>query len=166
MEKWPKNPLDIIIAELKKDKYKALAIADFGCGEGRLQLDLENVGHTGKIHSFDAGKTAEHVIQCDIAEVPIPDKSVDIGVFSLSLMGTNYTNFIREANRVLKPHGKLFIAEVLSRFPDVNLFIQHMRSDAGFRSLKVNKLKDFFYVMVFEKEQDNSRLRLTPAFAE
>ena len=82
------------------------------------------------------------------------------------MMGTNYTNFIREANRVLKPQGKLFIAEVLSRFPDVNLFIQHMRKDAGFRSLKVNKLKDFFYVMVFEKEQDNSRLRLTPAFAD
>jgi hypothetical protein len=34
-------------------------------------------------------------------------------------MGTNFPDFIKEANRVLKMGGKLFIAEVLSRFTDV-----------------------------------------------
>ena len=36
VDKWPKNPLDIIIDELKKDKYKDCVIGDFGCSEGRL----------------------------------------------------------------------------------------------------------------------------------
>lgn len=62
VEKWPKNPLDIFIDELKKDKYKDSKIGDFGCGEGRLQLDLQKAGHKGKIHSFDVGKFADHVI--------------------------------------------------------------------------------------------------------
>ena len=43
-------------------------------------------------------------------------------VFSLSLMGTNFPEFLQEANRVLKPGGVLFIAEVLGRFSDVKVF--------------------------------------------
>lgn len=69
VEKWPKNPLDILIDELKKTKYADKDIGDFGCGEGRLQIDLEKNGHRGKIFSFDVGKAAEHVIQTDIANV-------------------------------------------------------------------------------------------------
>ena len=36
VDKWPKNPLDIIVEELKKEKYRGKKIGDFGCGEGRL----------------------------------------------------------------------------------------------------------------------------------
>ena len=149
MERWPKNPLDIIIGELKRTKYINDAVADFGCGEGRLELDLKANGHQGEISSFDVGKNAEHIIQTDSADVPLEDESVDVGVFSLSLMGTNFPDFIVEANRVLKPGGKLFIAEVLSRFKDINDFVKLMRKEGGFKSLKVTKLKDFFYVMIF-----------------
>ena len=121
VDKWPKNPLDIFIDELKKDKYNGLKIADFGCGEGRLQIDLEKAGHEkGLIKSFDVGKSADHVIQTDIASVPLENNSMDAGVFCLSLMGTNFPQFLREANRVLKRDGKLFVAEVLSRFADKN----------------------------------------------
>ena len=52
----------MIISELKKPKYKELAIADFGCGEGKLELELRDNGHTGNISSFDVGKCADHVI--------------------------------------------------------------------------------------------------------
>ena len=83
--------------------------------------------------------------------MPLDSETVDVGVFSLSLMGTNFPDFLVEANRVLKPRGKLMVAEVLSRFKDVNQFVRLMRKQAGFKSLKVTKLKDFFYVMIFEK---------------
>lgn len=36
VEKWPKNPLDLIVSELKKEKYKKCKVGDFGCGEGKL----------------------------------------------------------------------------------------------------------------------------------
>lgn len=38
--------------------------------------------------------------------------SVDIAIFCLALMGTDYPTFLEEAHRVLKPHGLLWIAEV------------------------------------------------------
>ncbi len=52
--------------------------------------------------------------------MPLESNSMDAGVFCLSLMGTNFPEFLREANRVLKREGKLFVAEVLSRFSDKN----------------------------------------------
>ena len=104
----------MLISELKKPKYINDDIADFGCGEGKLELEIKSAGHQGDVHSFDVGKCADHIIQTDCADVPLDDESVDVGVFCLSLMGTNWTDFLVEANRVLKPHGKLFVAEVLS----------------------------------------------------
>lgn len=38
--------------------------------------------------------------------------SVDIAIFCLALLGTDYPTFLEEAHRVLKPHGLLWIAEV------------------------------------------------------
>lgn len=38
--------------------------------------------------------------------------SVDVAVFCLALMGTDYPSFLEEAARVLKPHGIIWIAEV------------------------------------------------------
>ena len=80
-------------------------------------------------------------------------------------MGTNFPDFLVEANRVLKPRGKLFVAEVLSRFKDINAFVKHMRKEAGFKALKVTKLKDFFYLMIFEKREDASLLDRTSEFS-
>ena len=74
-------------------------------------------------------------------------------------MGINYGDFIKEANRVLKPGGKLFIAEPTSRLEDVKLFAELMRAEMGFNSLKISKLKDFFYIMIFEKEKDATKLQ-------
>ena len=41
---------------------------------------------------------------------------MDVAVFCLALMGTDYPAFLEEARRVLKPSGTLWIAEVRSRF--------------------------------------------------
>lgn len=69
-------------------------------------------------------------------------------------MGTNFPNFLREANRVLKKGGTLFVAEVLSRFTDFDLFVKYCKDTAGFKLVKASKLKDFFYVLVFTKHKE------------
>ena len=79
-------------------------------------------------------------------------------------MGTNFPDFLREANRVIKYGGKLFIVEVMSRFVDIKAFTNLMKTDVGFRAIKVNKLKDYFYIMVFEKETNAKRLSLSREF--
>lgn len=44
----------------------------------------------------------ECVTACDMANVPLEKNSVDVVVFCLSLMGTNLSDYILEANRILK----------------------------------------------------------------
>jgi len=64
------------------------------------------------------------VVACDIADVPLKDQSVDIVVFCLALTGTNIADFVREAHRILKPHGIMRVAEVRSRFDGEGISIK------------------------------------------
>ena len=66
--------------------------------------------------------------------------SVDLAVMCLSLMGTNYPDFIREANRVLKPSALLKIAEVKSRFTSIDAFVKLLR-ELGFQLIEKVTLK-------------------------
>ncbi len=102
VNKWPENPLDHYIARVRElaAKNKHLAVADFGCGDGRLGKELARVVH--KMHSFDLVAKFPHITACDMAHVPLPDSSVHVAIFCLALMGTNWEDFVREANRVLK----------------------------------------------------------------
>ncbi|KAJ1549115.1 25S rRNA (adenine645-N1)-methyltransferase [Cladochytrium tenue] len=75
------------------------------------------------VHSFDLVAPNELVTACDIRKVPLADGAVDVTVFCLSLMGTNFLEFIAEAWRILRVGGQLKIAEVVSRFPDIPRFV-------------------------------------------
>jgi len=43
--------------------------------------------------------------------VPLSDEAIDIAVFSLSLMGRNWPDYLKEAKRRLATNGYLLIAE-------------------------------------------------------
>ena len=108
--KWPTNPLDQVISHIRTLPTSRV-IADFGCGEAKL---AQSVPHT--VHSFDLVAANDCVTACDMASVPLPDASVDVCVFCLSLMGINVSDFIKEARRVLKLGGELRVYEIASRF--------------------------------------------------
>ncbi|KAL0273097.1 UNVERIFIED_CONTAM: hypothetical protein PYX00_005854 [Menopon gallinae] len=149
VQQWPINPLDEIIKSLQKEcsSNKNLVIADFGCGDATLAKSLPNV----KVHSFDLVALDPCVTVCDMANTPLENSSVDIAVFCLSLMGTNFTDYLVEANRVLKEGGRLKIAEVESRFEKVEKFVRSM-SKLGFVSISKNFSHQLFYFMDFKKE--------------
>lgn len=67
-----------------------------------------------KVHSLDLVSTVPGVIACNMAHTPLADASVDVAVFCLALMGTDYGAFLAEAHRVLKAKGWLWVAEVRS----------------------------------------------------
>eukprot|EP00934_Nitzschia_sp_Nitz4_P008400 Nitzschia sp. Nitz4//scaffold21_size171442//16628//17683//NITZ4_002142-RA/size171442-processed-gene-0.3-mRNA-1//1//CDS//3329542354//8390//frame0 len=125
VESWPVNPVDVMVQRCNSIQQKQdlsdlpLVVADFGCGDAQLAKDLLKIQRQGKtaftVHSFDLVAPNELVTACDMSNVPIPNKSVDICVFCLSLMGTNLADFVREAHRVLKDDGVVQIAEVRSR---------------------------------------------------
>ncbi|KAL3813823.1 hypothetical protein ACJIZ3_015091 [Penstemon smallii] len=97
MSHWPEQPNDIIIKWIK-DHSSSLIVADFGCGDARLAKSVKN-----KVFSFDLISNDPSVIACDMSKTPLDSASVDVAVFCLSLMGTNFPSYLQEANRVLKP---------------------------------------------------------------
>lgn len=91
-------------------------MVDLGCGEGKLEILLKKHKIVEEVFSYDIVSTAEHVIPKDIRNLDThEDGSVDIAVFCLSLMGTNWLEFVKEASRVLKVDGYLLVSEVTSR---------------------------------------------------
>eukprot|EP01064_Diplonema_japonicum_P039346 TRINITY_DN9837_c4_g1_i1.p1 TRINITY_DN9837_c4_g1~~TRINITY_DN9837_c4_g1_i1.p1 ORF type:complete len:357 (+),score=77.68 TRINITY_DN9837_c4_g1_i1:89-1072(+) len=164
VEKWPANPLTVITNWLKAkgSKSKRVVCADLGCGDGLLAYNLRNSNI--EVHSFDLVSKASHIVSCDITKkVPLPSCSVDFVVISLALMGTNWIEILKEANRVLVPGGSLKIAEVTSRFQsDVHRFL-HLLSALGFKAGKPNSSNTHFILIDATKEwsvEDDTRDRV------
>ncbi|SMN21139.1 similar to Saccharomyces cerevisiae YDR083W RRP8 Nucleolar protein involved in rRNA processing, pre-rRNA cleavage at site A2 [Maudiozyma saulgeensis] len=145
VQSWPENPVDTFVNEIKFRSKKVInapgglpglypnkeiVIADMGCGEAQLALDVTqffnkfNKRAKGrrkinfKINSFDLKQINNRITVADIRHVPMKDESATIVIFCLSLMGTNFLDFIKEAYRILAPRGELWISEIKSRFSD------------------------------------------------
>ncbi|KAF2201868.1 hypothetical protein GQ43DRAFT_393325 [Delitschia confertaspora ATCC 74209] len=110
------------IKALPRNMKGHCTIADLGCGTASLSLNLQP--HLSKLNltvrSFDLSKPSgpahDLVTVADISSIPMADGSVDIAVFCLALMGTNWLDFIDEAYRILRWKGELWVAEIKSRF--------------------------------------------------
>jgi ribosomal RNA-processing protein 8 len=141
---WPENPVDGYIADIKsrakvrfpprnRDQAptpsklplpkpygsKVCTIADLGCGDAKLATALQPLQSKLKldIRSFDLQTGGSSLVtRADIANLPLPDGSVDVAIFCLALMGTNWIDFVEEAYRVLRWRGELWVAEIKSRF--------------------------------------------------
>lgn len=150
--KWPVNPNNLICDELRKEKYNNKVIADLGCGEAFIAQKLKN----RKIYSFDLVKINEYITECDIKNVPLEKDSVDVGVFCLSLMGINFVEFIKEAKRIIKSNGLLYVAEILSRIVSIDKFVS-VFEQLGFKLKKQIDIKNYFILFVFRLDKDNAR---------
>ena len=164
VESWPTNPVHVIVRWIQKyasknfKKNQQVIIADFGCGEAKLaeQLLTSTQKEQFKVHSFDlVANGNKFITPCDIANTPLENESIDIGIFCLALMGTNLHDFIKEAHRVLKVNGILKLAEVVSRF-DPHEFCQTMQTNYGFVALKPPDTSNKMFVMMeFQKSSAN-----------
>ena len=47
------------------------------------------------MHSFDLVAGVSGVVACNMAAVPLAEESVDVAVFCLALMGTDYGAFLQ-----------------------------------------------------------------------
>lgn len=151
MSHWPELPVNIIIKWLK-DRSPSLVVADFGCGDARLAKNVKN-----KVFSFDLVSNDPSVVACDMSKTPLDSSVVDVAVFCLSLMGTNFPSFLKEAHRVLKPCGWLLIAEVKSRFDpntggaDPKQFSKAV-CELGFTSVLKDLSNKMFILLHFKKK--------------
>ncbi|XP_029129595.1 ribosomal RNA-processing protein 8 isoform X2 [Cajanus cajan] len=152
MSNWPEQPVNVIIKWLKKQS-PSFVIADFGCGEALIAKSVKN-----KVFSLDLVSNDPNVIACDMANSPLVSSSIDVAVFCLSLMGTNYQSYLEESYRVLKPGGYLLIAEVKSRFDPNNggadpEKFSNAISELGFKSVKQDFSNKMFILFYFTKKE-------------
>ncbi|WP_437713235.1 zinc-ribbon domain-containing protein [Sorangium sp. So ce448] len=116
-QSWPVVPFEEEIRWL--EQRDPLVIGDFGCGEAII---AERVGAKHDVRSFDHVAVNPSVVACDIAAVPLGDGELDVAIFCLSLMGANFTDYLREAHRCLRLDGRLHIWEPASHFDDIDAF--------------------------------------------
>jgi ribosomal RNA-processing protein 8 len=132
---------------------------DLGCGEGEFaesfaaDLKHRKFKTFKDVISYDLVSVKPHIQACDIAKLPLADSSIDITIFCLSLMGTNYKQFIKEAFRVLKVGGLLIISEIVSRYSSVQDFVAVV-SNFGAKLVHQDDMNTYFNLLVFEKTEN------------
>lgn len=158
---WPENPVSSFLKDVRtRGKAKPpskgkpaptqlsktplprtvgnCTIADLGCGDAQLAQSL--VVDRGRLQvvvkSFDLQAPNKFITKADIANLPLEDGSVNIAIFCLALMGTNWVDFIEEAYRILHWKGELWVAEIKSRFGPVRGKKAVVSHSVGARSKK------------------------------
>lgn len=137
---WAEIPYEKIAQPLKR--RPDWIIGDFGCGEAKLAEILPN-----KVYSFDHIAINENVTACDMTHTLLDDATLDVAVFSLSLMGLNYADYLKEAHRVLKFGGLLKIAEPITRWTEKRSELLSQIAQAGFLLVgSIEESNQFFYI--------------------
>lgn len=118
-KKW--NNAEKGLLPLPRDREDGVCtVADLGCGDAKIAGTINHQKPRGKgkvlVLSYDLQASTPDVTVADIAHLPLEAESVDIAVFCLALMGTNFLEFVEEAFRILRWRGELWIAEIKSRF--------------------------------------------------
>ena len=134
---WAEVPFMEIAKKIKR--RPRCIIGDFGCGENVLSKEIKN-----KVYAFDHIAIDDSVIACDMIKTPLEDSILDIAVFSLSLMGVNYKDYLKEAYRTLKPGGSIFICEPASKWKDKEEKLINTLEEIGFRCFPIVKNTDKF----------------------
>lgn len=170
------------------DGERKVVVSDMGCGEANLAINIDKFmtdykknqkealkkfkkkfGHAKdvvlknkklafQIHSFDLKQINDKITVADIKNVPLTNESCSVVIFCLSLMGTNFLDFIKEADRILIKGGELWITEIKSRLSDPKCtdFIKAIES-LGFKLRNFDDANKMFTKFEFYKPLKSSK---------
>jgi ubiquinone/menaquinone biosynthesis C-methylase UbiE len=114
----PENiPCNRIIKELDKIKKGRKHVVDMGCGTAKIAEYFKD-DIRFQITSYDHVAINDTVQVCDISQMPLEAKTVDICIMSLALWGSNRNEYIREALRVLDENGILYVIDSTKRWSE------------------------------------------------
>jgi hypothetical protein len=138
---WSFIPYQVIIKRIKELSPR-LQVGDFGCGEAKI---VEAIGEN-RVYNFDHVAINDKVTACDMKSVPLPDEASDIAVFSLSLMGKNWADYITEAKRCLATNGYLLIAETTKSMKGRLSKLRDVIKQLGFEIYEDEERGDFTFI--------------------
>ena len=114
-------PINKIIKYLEsKSKYK-MKILDLGCGRNLIKEHFKN-NKKFLIVGYDH-VSFNNSIECDISSLPDEDESIKICIYSQSLMGSNWKDYINEGLRILEYNGEIIISESITRYQEIKDYI-------------------------------------------
>lgn len=141
-ESWRTIPFNEWIKRIKKLSDRFL-IGDFGCGEAKI---AEAIG--SRIINFDHVAIDSHVISCDMSDVSehVKKGGLDVALFSLSLMGKNWQDYLKEASRCLNENGYLFISETTNSLSKRLETLRDEIKKLGFEIYKDDEIGNFTFI--------------------
>ena len=117
-------PVNKIISYLETKKNHKLKILDLGCGRNLIHThfkDNKKFNITGYDYvSFNGSKEA------DISNLPEEDESIKICIYSQSLMGSNWKDYLTEGRRVLEYNGEMIISESIERYDIIKKYLEEL----------------------------------------
>ena len=138
-KQWSEIPY-IEISKKIKDR-EDWVVADLGCGENLLSKEITN-----KVYAFDYVGIDNSVIECDISNIPLENNKVDVSVFCLSLMGSNYIEYLNEGHRILKPYGNMFIVEPQKKWENNSDKLINQIESIGMKVVESYTSSRFLYI--------------------
>lgn len=121
-----KSQLDALLATI--GPVAGLRVIDIGCGEGGLTRALAKLG--AQVAGYDPlisgtaltalGAGSFRLTKAPADAIPEPDHAADLVLYVFSLHhvpGERLEAALAEARRLLRPSGKLYVAEPLARGP-------------------------------------------------
>ncbi len=145
---WRTIPFDEWIKRIKKLSDRFL-IGDFGCGEAKI---AEAIG--SRVINFDHVAIDSSVISCDMSDVSdhVKKGGIDVALFSLSLMGKNWEDYLKEASRCLNDNGYLFIAETTKSLERRLETLRDEIKNLGFKIYKDEEIGLFTFIEARKSE--------------
>jgi superfamily II DNA or RNA helicase len=142
-DKQDEIPVNKIISKLEsKIKYK-LKILDLGCGRNLIKQHFKhntNLNITGYDYVENNGSKI-----ADISHLPEENDIIDICVYSQSLMGSNWKEYLTEGKRVLRYNGEMIISESVERYNIVKEYLE-TELEMNIINADYNETQRWFYI--------------------
>lgn len=117
-------PRNRIIAHLANKRKHRLRILDLGCGRNNIAQHYADADKDHKFtiqgydHVVEEGSTARAGNIADLSAQE-DDESADICIYSQSLMGSDWRDYLTEGHRILRYNGEFIISEHIKMLDDV-----------------------------------------------
>jgi len=141
-------PVNKIISYLETKKNHRLKILDLGCGRNLIKehfKDNKKFTITGYDHiSYNGSKVSDISYLEDEEEY-----TIDVCVYSQSLMGSNWKEYLDEGKTILRYNGEMIISESSERYEIIKKYL----IEIGMKIIKEDYIdtKRWFYINVIKQ---------------
>lgn len=146
---WTEDPQDVIASKINESSNHSV-IADLGCGRNELKNKVTTIYN--KWLSFDHVANDDSVIEANTTDLSayVADESLDVAVYCLSIWGRNKADYFKEASRILKRGGTMYVAEPTDK---LNVgYMAGMADSFGLELVELDNNRPRFTYLKFEKK--------------